>query len=107
MTEVNYTDEMVARLREVYDPSADEDAREIQILALSEELGKNIRSIRAKLTREGVYVAKAAKAKADKLPTKAELVTQIATALEVQEEAVESLEKATKAALLRIVASLS
>jgi len=108
MTEktVNYTDAMVARLHAVYDGEAPEAERDEQIEDLSAELGRSKPSIRAKLTREGIYVAKA-KAPAGKAGvTKAVLVAAIAHTLEVPEEVVESLEKANKAALVRVLTAL-
>lgn len=103
---VNYTDEMVSRLHEVYDKNADEATREVQIEQLSQELGKNKASIRAKLTREGVYVAKAKVAKAPTGPRKAEIVTAIAGKLGVDEDVVGSLEKATKVTLMKVLNAL-
>ena len=102
----NYTAEMTARLHEVYNPNADEAAREDQIEQLSNELGKNKASIRAKLTRERVYVAKAKVEKAARSPRKAELVTVIARKMGVDEDVVGSLEKATKATLFRVINAL-
>jgi len=103
---VNYTDEMVARLHEGYDGAADEAVRDAQVAQLAEELGKSPASIRAKLTREGLYVPKA-KAPAGKASvTKAELVTQIAEALGEDEDVIGSLEKATKVALGKVLAAL-
>lgn len=101
MTEktVNYTDEMVARLREVYDGSADEATRDEQVKALADELSKSAASIRAKLTREGIYVPKAKVEKGKAGVSKAEMVKAIALAFGVDEEKVESLEKANKTAL--------
>lgn len=108
MTEkvVNYTDEMVHRLHSGYDGSADEATRDAQVAHLAEELGKSPASIRAKLTREGIYVPKA-KAPAGKASvTKAQLVTAIAAELEVDEDVIGSLEKATKVALGKVLAAL-
>lgn len=108
MTEktVNYTDAMVSRLHEVYDPEASEVEREAQIEQLSNELNKNKASIRAKLTRERVYRPKAKVAKAPASPRKATLVGLIASKLEVEEDVVGSLEKATKNTLIRVLNAL-
>ena len=108
MTEktVNYTDEMVARLHEVYDGDAAEEVRDAQVAQLADELGKSPASIRAKLTREGLYVPKA-KAPAGKASvTKAQLVTAIAAEMNVDEDVIGSLEKATKVALGKVLAAL-
>ena len=104
---VNYTPEMTARLHEVYDPSADEAAREAQIVALSDELGKNVQSIRAKLTSEGIYVPKAKAPAGKNSVRKATLVAAIAAQLDVHVEAVESLEKANKVALALVYKALA
>lgn len=99
----NYSDEAVARLNEVYDGSADEATRKEQVAALAEELGKSAASIRAKLTREGLYVPMA-KAPAGKASIrKSALVTAIANAVGVDEDVIGSLEKATKVTLAIIL----
>lgn len=104
---VNYTDEMVARLKEVYDPSADEDTRKAQITQLANELGRKEASIRAKLTYEKLYVP-LEKAPAGKAPVrKSALVTAIAEKMDVAEDVVGSLEKATKVTLEKVLAALS
>ena len=61
---------------------------------LAEKLGKSVRSIVAKLSREGVYVAKRA-TKTTSRVKKAELVELIAQQCGVPSEQFESLEKAT------------
>jgi len=108
MTEkvVNYTDEAVARLHAVYDGEATDEVRKAQVRQLADELGKNEASVRAKLTREGIYVplTKVEKGKAG--PLKAELVTAIALKLDVDEDVIGSLEKATKVALSKVLAAL-
>ena len=57
MTEVvrakNYTDEMVAHMTEAYVANPSRETVE----ALASEMGKTVRSVIAKLSREGVYVA--------------------------------------------------
>lgn len=106
MTEVNYTEEMVARLHEVYNGEAEVEARDAQIAQLAEELGKSAASIRAKLTREGVYVPKGEAAKKAPVVRKADLVSMIAKELEVDEDVIGSLEKATKKSLQLVLAAL-
>ena len=103
---VNYTDEMVARLHEGYDGSADEAARDAQIVALGDELGKNVASIRAKLTREGIYVPKAKAPAGKAVVRKAQIVQLIADELGVDVDVVGSLEKATKNTLIRVANAL-
>lgn len=108
MTEktVNYTDAMVERLHAVYDGSASESERDEQVKSLSAELDRSPASIRAKLTREGIYVPKAKAPAGKNVIRKADLVRAIADSLDVHVEAVESLEKANKSALARIVIAL-
>jgi hypothetical protein len=104
---VNYTDEMVARLREGYDPSASDEVRRAQVAQLADELGKSAASIRAKLTSEGIYVAYAKAPAGKNTVRKATIVAAIAAQLGVNEEVVESLEKANKAALIRVYNGLA
>ena len=104
---VNYTAEMVKRLHEVYDGEAPEADRDEQVKALADELGKSPASIRAKLTREGIYVPKAKAPKGKRSITKAQLVAVIAHKLEVDEEKVESLEKANKNVLTLVASRLA
>ena len=96
----NYTDAMVARLVGEYtsNPSMD------TVKALSSELGKNPRSIIAKLVREGVYQAQERTTKSGApIVRKAELVAQINT---LTGTSVDSLVKASKADLERLVVAL-
>lgn len=74
--------------------------------ALALEVGKSVRSVIAKLSREGVYKSKA-KADGKVRVTKAMLVAGIASKLDVSEDVVESLEKATHEALEAVYRSLS
>ena len=108
MTEkaVNYTDSMVTRLREVYDGSATEVERDAQIVDLANELGRSVPSIRSKLTREGLYVAKSKAPSGKNTVRKAELVAQIADRIEMDVDAAGSLEKVTKAVLNRLITAL-
>jgi uncharacterized protein (DUF697 family) len=99
---VNYTDEMVARMKEVYGNAANEAERAEAVEALADEMGKTVRGIRAKLVAEGVYIAKAKTAgKAGK--AKAELVKALAEVLDLDEGVIETIEKANKVALVRIL----
>jgi len=102
----NYTKEAVARLHEVYDGDAPVDTRKAQVTQLADELGKNEASIRAKLTREGVYVPVGPAPKKGLGVTKAQLVTAIAAEMEADEDVIGSLEKATKVALAKVLLAL-
>ena len=104
---VNYTDEAVKALHAVYDGTASEDERDAQVLALASELGKSAPSIRAKLTREGLYVPKAKAPKGKAVVRKSVIVAKIAEILAVDEDVIGSLEKATKPTLLRVLDALS
>lgn len=72
----NYTDEMVAKMLEMYEQSGNEGIEDI-----ATALNKSVRSIRAKLVREGVYVATPVKAKAkrEEGPSKKELLNELET----------------------------
>jgi hypothetical protein len=108
MTDItpNYTDAMVASLHAGYDGTASDADRKAQVTALAVEVGRSEASVRAKLTREGIYVA-LTKAPAGKAPVrKAELVQLIADELEVDVDVIGSLEKATKNTLIRIAERL-
>jgi hypothetical protein len=104
---VNYTDEMVAVLRAGYDGSADEATRDAQVAQLADEVGKSAASIRAKLTREGLYVPKAKAPAGKAVVRKAELVQAIADAMDVDVDVIGSLEKATKVTLNRVLNALN
>ena len=68
---VNYTDELTAKVINDYKNGIDLDA-------IADEIGKSVRSVRSKLVREGVYVAKPKTASAKREePTKKELLNQL------------------------------
>jgi len=96
---VNYTPEMTAKAVEMY--TAGE-----AVETIAEAMGRTVRSVIAKLSREGVYESKA-KAKAGARVTKADLVAKIAKALEVEPSKLESLEKATHEALELVAGSFA
>ena len=54
----NYTDVQVARLQEVYNPTASEVERKAMVAALASELDRKPNSIIAKLVNMDLYVAK-------------------------------------------------
>jgi hypothetical protein len=62
---VNYTDAQTTEMVDLYTDVAGEsqEVRDAMVLELATELKKSERSIRAKLSREGVYVAKVTKSK--------------------------------------------
>lgn len=88
---VNYTEEQTAELVKAYVAG-----ETVENLALN--LGKSVKSIVAKLSREGVYKAKA-HTKAGTRVTKADLVNKIADELQLDAAKLESLTKASHEAL--------
>ena len=69
---VNYTEELTAKVISDYQDGVDLDA-------IADDIGKSVRSVRSKLVREGVYVAKPKANTSDKRegPTKKELLNQL------------------------------
>ena len=99
-TAVNYTPEMVAILK----ANAPIDYAKAQELAT--QLERGARSIIAKCKREGIeYISKPAPAKKKAAPSKADLVGAIARAVDADD--LSGLEKATGAALCKLLESLA
>tara|TARA_B100000809_G_scaffold263744_1_gene317756 strand:+ start:1674 stop:1985 length:312 start_codon:yes stop_codon:yes gene_type:complete len=99
-TNTNYTPKMVGTMHEVYTANPTRESVE----ALGKQFGKSTRSIIAKLSREGIYVAMERKTKTgEPIVRKAELVAQIE---EHFGDTFPSLVKATKTDLQRLVESL-
>lgn len=102
----NYTEDQVARLAEVYSAAETDAERSVAVADLAEELGKDVRSIRAKLSHMGIYVKPTRRTKAGKPTiTKEKLAEGIAVMLALPGET--GLEKANKAALYRIAEFVS
>lgn len=97
-TKTNYTEAQTLELVTRYQAGE-------TVEALAEAVGKSVRSVVAKLSREGVYQAKT-KAKGVARVRKAELVERLATACGVPSELFESLEKANHEVLEHLVAQL-
>ena len=94
MPQVNYTAEMTTAIVNAYQDGAYVDE-------IAADIGKSVRSVRSKLVREGVYVAKAKPAaKRDNGPTKKELLID----LENTGFDVTGFEGATKDAIQRLIA---
>ena len=92
----SYTAEQVAEMREVYCAAESDDDRAAAVELLAARFGRKAQSVRMKLVREGVYVAKAYKAKDGNAPiTKEQLVSNIAEAIGTDNELV-GLERAAK-----------
>jgi len=94
-TVVQYTPEQTSTLVAEYTAGA-------SVEAIATAMGKSVRSVIAKLSREGVYKAKP-KAAGTATFRKAQLIEAIAARLGVPSEKLESLEKATKEALELLV----
>jgi len=93
----NYTDEMVAQMTEAYTANPTRET----VDALAKKLGKSVRSIIAKLSREGVYVAQPKVTKTgEPVVRKAELVSVVEAHFGI---ALPTLVKASKADLQRLV----
>ena len=90
---VNYTPEMTARMVADYQAG-------VTVEAMAEALGKTVRSVVAKLSREKVYQAKTYKSKSGDAVVKKDTVADyIGEALGLNEADTESLTKANKNAL--------
>ncbi len=98
-TPQNYTPEQTAELVTGYQAGK-------TVEQLAETLGKTVRSVVAKLSREGVYVAKT-RATGQARVKKSELVDRLAQACGVAPEVFESLEKANHDVLEALVAELA
>ena len=97
MAQQNYSAEMTASIIEQYQAG-------VEVEAIASSIEKSVRSVRSKLVREGVYVAKP-KAKSTKVmgPTKKELLKD----LEMTGFDVAGFEGATKDAIERLIAHFS
>ena len=94
----NYTPEQTAELVARYQAGE-------AVEQLASAMGKTVRSVVAKLSREGVYQAKQ-RATGQHRVRKSELVDELATACGVPPEVFESLEKANHEVLEQLVARL-
>ena len=101
---VNYTPEQTAVMVAAY--VADKSDATVASLALS--MGKTVRSVVAKLSREKVYVAKTYVTKiGEKVVKKDETADAIGLVLKMTESEIESLTKANKTALVKIFSALA
>lgn len=100
----NYTPEQTAEMLTTYDPARSEET----IKALAEKLGKSVRSVVAKLSREGVYQKKEYKTKTgEKVVKKNEHADAIGALLQLSENDADSLTKCNKTALKAIFEALT
>ena len=93
---VNYSDADVVKLRDMYAQLGNGG-----LDAIAKDLGKSVRSVRAKLVRDGLYVApeKSAKAPKEDGPSKKELLME----LETKGFDPSGFEGATKDAIKRVI----
>ena len=99
--QVNYTDAMVKEMVEKYQANPTKETVE----ALAVEMGKSVKSVIAKLSREGVYQKQARLNKAGQPAVrKAQLVAVISKMVGRE---VETLEKASKQDLIRVANALA
>ena len=97
----NYTDEMVSEMTTQYTANPTRET----VDALAEQFGKTTRSIIAKLSREGVYVAQPRTTKSgEPVISKSELVAQISEHFGIE---MPTLVKAGKQDLQRLVDAIS
>jgi ABC-type phosphate transport system substrate-binding protein len=97
---VNYTQEQTLKI--VADYQAGE-----SVESIAQEMGKSVRSIVAKLSREGVYKKKEYVSKNGERPVSKDVQADaIAAILQLSESDAESLTKANKSALAAILKAL-
>lgn len=98
---VNYTPEQVTKMVTEYQSGT-------TVESIAEALGKSVRSVVAKLSREGVYQAKTYVSKSGEAVVKKDMVADsIGLILRLTEAETESLTKANKTALSKIFAALA
>lgn len=92
----NYTDEMVTTAVSMYQDLGNEGLEDI-----AEAVGKNVRSVRSKLVREGVYIASPKPTtRKNEGPTKKELLIQLEAVAPFE---VNGFMGATKTALTQLI----
>ena len=98
---VNYTPEQTAKMVSDYTAG-------VTVESIASALGKSVRSVVAKLSREKVYVANTYKTKTGEAVVKKDAVADsIGLILRMTEAETESLTKANKTALAKIFAALA
>ena len=98
---VNYTPEQTAKIIADYQAG-------VKVEDIASAMGKTVRSIVAKLSREKVYVAKTYVSKTGEKPVKKDVTADaIGAILRLSENDIESLTKANKSALKAIFDALA
>jgi hypothetical protein len=101
---INYTPEQTAKLKADYSANPNKETVE----KLATEMGKTVRSVIAKLTKEQVYKAKEYVSKSGEKPVKKDAhADAIGAVLKLSEGEIESLTKANKTALVKIFTALA
>ena len=101
---VNYTPAQTEELVKTYSSAEDQAERTEIVLFFANKFNKHVRSVIAKLSREDVYVKPERKTKVGgEVVKKEELATRIAIRVGVAPENFDSLAKANKAVLLRLL----
>lgn len=98
---VNYTPEMTAQMVADYKGG-------VTVETIAQNLGKTVRSVVAKLSREGVYQKKEYVSKTGEKPVKKDThADAIGAILQMSEGEIDSLTKANKSALVKIFQALA
>ena len=98
---VNYTPEQTVQMVQAYSSG-------VTVESLAETMGKTVRSVVAKLSREGVYKKKEYVSKTGERPVKKDVhADAIGAVLSLTESEIESLTKANKTALVKIFQALA
>lgn len=98
---VNYTPEQTAKIIAEYQAG-------VAVEQIAQAMGKTVRSIVAKLSREKVYIAKQYVTKTGEKPVKKDVTADaIGAILRLSENDIESLTKANKSALRAIFDALA
>jgi len=98
---VNYTAEQTAKIIADYQAG-------VAVEAIASAMGKTVRSVVAKLSREKVYIAKQYVTKTGEKPVKKDVTADaIGAILRLSENDIESLTKANKSALKAIFDALA
>lgn len=101
MKNINYTPEQTAQIIADYQAG-------LSVEIIAENVGKTVRSIVAKLSREKVYIKKEYKSKTGETPVKKDIhADAIGAILRLPENDIESLTKANKNALKVIFEALA
>lgn len=103
----NYTKEQTAELRAAYKAADSQESRDAVVEAFAQKFGKTKPSVRQKLVREGVYVAKEYETKTGEKPeTKEAIVEEMAKLIGCSADQLSGFERATKSALRRVRSAL-